>query len=66
MYLFSNEFRRLDSNALVCDCKMLWLANMLKEQGMKNTVASCKYPKVLQGKSIISLSQSELKCSEFL
>jgi len=48
--------RRLDSNALICDCQMLWLAQMLNEkQGTTLAAATCEYPAKLHGKPVSSL-----------
>uniref|UniRef100_A0A2P2HZE6 Peroxidasin-like n=3 Tax=Hirondellea gigas TaxID=1518452 RepID=A0A2P2HZE6_9CRUS len=54
---------RLDSNALVCDCQMLWLAQMVKEKKDQTLVAAtCEQPRGLQGKSVISLNDSHFHC----
>ncbi|KAK8739717.1 hypothetical protein OTU49_003162 [Cherax quadricarinatus] len=54
---------RLDSNALVCDCQLMWLANMVKEkQHTTQVAATCQFPSVLQGKSLTSLNDSEFEC----
>ena len=56
-------FRRLDSNALVCDCQMMWFAEMLKEKrGSTQTAATCNFPQNLQGKSLQALSIEEFHC----
>lgn len=55
--------RRLDSNALVCDCQLLWLAEMVKEKQDRTLVAAtCEHPHPLQGKSIMSLTDTEFHC----
>ena len=56
-------FRRLDSNALICDCQLMWLANMVKEkEGHTQVAATCEFPSVLQGKSLTSLTDEEFQC----
>lgn len=56
---------RLDSNALICDCAILWLANMLKDtEGSTQAAATCMYPNALQGKSITALQESEFNCKK--
>ncbi|KAG0723195.1 Peroxidasin [Chionoecetes opilio] len=55
--------RRLDSNALVCDCRLMWLAQMVKEkQHTTQVAATCHFPSDLQGKSLTSLNDSEFQC----
>lgn len=61
--------RRLDSNALHCDCDLMWLAELLKkyaEQGNIQTAATCESPRELQGRSITTLTTQELNCGEHL
>ncbi|XP_071524649.1 peroxidasin homolog isoform X1 [Panulirus ornatus] len=54
---------RLDSNALVCDCQLMWLAQMVKEkQHTTQVAATCQFPSGLQGKSLTSLNDSEFQC----
>lgn len=58
-------FRRLDSNALNCDCELLWLADLLKqyaESGNAQAAATCDYPSRLQGRSVATLTAEELNC----
>ncbi|KAK4877721.1 hypothetical protein RN001_010227 [Aquatica leii] len=52
---------RLDSNALVCDCKMAWLVNLIKEKQI-HVAASCKYPQEMYGKSLKGMKMSEMHC----
>ena len=57
--------RRLDSNALNCDCELLWLADLLKqyaESGNAQAAATCDYPSRLQGRSVATLTAEELNC----
>ncbi|XP_044311085.1 peroxidasin homolog [Varanus komodoensis] len=56
---------RLDSNALRCDCDLMWLAELLKRyatQGSTHAVASCESPAELQGRSIVTLTTQEFHC----
>uniref|UniRef100_A0A7N8YLQ1 Peroxidasin n=1 Tax=Mastacembelus armatus TaxID=205130 RepID=A0A7N8YLQ1_9TELE len=56
---------RLDSNALNCDCELLWLADLLKqyaESGNAQAAATCDYPSRLQGRSVATLTPEELNC----
>lgn len=57
--------RRLDSNALICDCEMLWLVQMLQHR-LRETqaAATCQYPVAMQGKALSSMSASDFHCSE--
>ncbi|XP_013398080.1 peroxidasin isoform X2 [Lingula anatina] len=56
---------RLDSNALVCDCQMMWLAEMLKDKrGSTQAAATCEYPAKLQGKSIMSVEKGDFHCKK--
>ncbi|XP_074062925.1 putative oxidoreductase PXDNL isoform X5 [Macrotis lagotis] len=56
---------RLDSNALVCDCDLTWLGQLLKDYaqtGHTQAAATCEYPRNLQGRSIASLTADEFNC----
>ncbi|XP_010076197.1 PREDICTED: peroxidasin homolog, partial [Pterocles gutturalis] len=56
---------RLDSNALLCDCDLMWLAELLKkyaEQGSIQTAATCEAPRELHGRSIVTLTAQEFNC----
>ncbi|KAM9316417.1 peroxidasin homolog [Gastrophryne carolinensis] len=56
---------RLDSNALHCDCEILWLADLLKiysESGNAQAAATCEYPRRLQGRSLSTITPAELNC----
>ncbi|XP_030054785.1 peroxidasin homolog isoform X2 [Microcaecilia unicolor] len=57
--------KRLDSNALHCDCEILWLADLLKtyaESGNAQAAATCEYPRRLQGRSVSTITPEELHC----
>ncbi|KAH0619253.1 hypothetical protein JD844_019132 [Phrynosoma platyrhinos] len=56
---------RLDSNALLCDCDLIWLAELLNKyaiQGNAQTAATCENPRELQGRSIVTLTTQEFHC----
>ncbi|XP_063003275.1 peroxidasin homolog [Elgaria multicarinata webbii] len=56
---------RLDSNALLCDCDLMWLAELLKKyaiQGNTHAAAACENPRELQGRSIVTLTTQEFNC----
>ncbi|KAG8445591.1 hypothetical protein GDO86_010388 [Hymenochirus boettgeri] len=56
---------RLDSNALHCDCEILWLADLLKvyfESGNAQAAATCEYPRRLQGRSVSTITPAEMNC----
>ncbi|XP_059149392.1 peroxidasin homolog [Physella acuta] len=56
---------RLDSNSLMCDCDMMWLADMLKEKdGYTQASVICKYPSKLQGRSLLSISKEDFNCEK--
>ncbi|CAL1540332.1 unnamed protein product [Lymnaea stagnalis] len=56
---------RLDSNSLMCDCDMMWLADMLKEKdGITQAAVTCKYPSKFQGRSILSISKEDFNCEK--
>lgn len=59
--------RRLDSNALRCDCEILWLADLLKgyaRSGNAQAAATCEYPRRIQGRSVATITPEELDCGE--
>ncbi|KAH9490877.1 hypothetical protein Btru_034171 [Bulinus truncatus] len=56
---------RLDSNSLMCDCDMMWLADMLKEkQGFTQAAVTCKYPSKFQGRSLMSIAKEDFNCEK--
>ncbi|GFT51376.1 peroxidasin [Trichonephila clavipes] len=55
---------RLDSNALICDCEIMWLADMLKEnRGTMQAAVTCEHPVTLQGKPLMALNNESLQCN---
>uniref|UniRef100_A0A667I480 Peroxidasin like n=1 Tax=Lynx canadensis TaxID=61383 RepID=A0A667I480_LYNCA len=57
--------RRLDSNALVCDCDLMWLGELMQgyaRDGQTQAAATCQYPRRLQGRSIASVTVEEFNC----
>lgn len=56
--------RRLDANAFICDCQMMWLTQLLKDKGQGQSAATCEAPANMQGKVLTSLTNQELDCSE--
>ena len=64
--LWFDACRRLDSNALVCDCEMVWLVQTLQDK-LKGTqaAATCQYPIAMQGKSLTAMTETDFHCSEY-
>lgn len=66
-HLTGRSHRRLDSNALRCDCEILWLAELLKtyaRSGNAQAAATCEYPRRIQGRSVATITPEELDCGE--
>ncbi|XP_023374195.1 peroxidasin homolog [Otolemur garnettii] len=64
-HLESMKRLRLDSNALHCDCEILWLADLLKtyaQSGNAQAAATCEYPRRIQGRSVATVTPEELDC----
>ncbi|XP_026969682.1 peroxidasin homolog isoform X4 [Sagmatias obliquidens] len=64
-HLESMKRLRLDSNALHCDCEILWLADLLKSyarSGNAQAAATCEYPRHIQGRSVAAITPEELDC----
>ncbi|XP_058872731.1 peroxidasin homolog isoform X1 [Acipenser ruthenus] len=56
---------RLDSNGLVCDCELMWLAELMKEyakNGNTQAAATCDHPRRLQGRSVATVTTEEFNC----
>jgi len=53
---------RLDSNALVCDCGMMWLSDMLKD-GHLQAAVTCDQPSSMAGQSLLSVLD-DIVCRE--
>ena len=59
--------RRLDSNALVCDCNMVWLARMIKnKQAVADFDVTCRHPGQTEGHDLMNLSEQDLRCRKYL
>ena len=57
--------RRLDSNAIECNCDMMWLSEMLRRQrGHTQATITCQYPQRVQGRSLMNVEDSEFNCSK--
>uniref|UniRef100_A0A8C4R6Q2 Peroxidasin n=1 Tax=Eptatretus burgeri TaxID=7764 RepID=A0A8C4R6Q2_EPTBU len=57
---------RLDSNLLVCNCSVLWLAELLREfafRGETQAAAACDTPRNLHGRSVATITAQELGCT---
>ncbi|KAM9165644.1 LOW QUALITY PROTEIN: putative oxidoreductase PXDNL [Pangshura tecta] len=66
-HLDSLKRPRLDSDPLVCDCELMWLAELMKEytrNGNSQAAATCEYPKRLHGRSIASVIVEEFNCEK--
>uniref|UniRef100_T1IXZ7 Peroxidase n=1 Tax=Strigamia maritima TaxID=126957 RepID=T1IXZ7_STRMM len=56
---------RLDSNALICDCRVIWLQRMLKDkQSTTQVAATCDQPELLHGQSLVSISEADFHCKK--
>ncbi|KAG5677507.1 hypothetical protein PVAND_007263 [Polypedilum vanderplanki] len=56
---------RLDSNLLECDCSVMWLVKHLQQtKSHLNASASCKSPRVMEGKNLVDMSAEELHCKK--
>uniref|UniRef100_A0A8C4RTY0 Peroxidasin like n=1 Tax=Erpetoichthys calabaricus TaxID=27687 RepID=A0A8C4RTY0_ERPCA len=58
---------RLDSNGLICDCELIWLAELMTEyakNGNTQAAATCEHPKRLQGRSVATVTKEEFNCKK--
>lgn len=55
---------RLDSNALVCDCAMLWFIRMLAEHSEMSIAATCYEPAGATGTSLAAMKEKDFNCRE--
>ncbi|XP_038056702.1 peroxidasin homolog isoform X2 [Patiria miniata] len=56
---------RLDANKLMCNCKLIWLIEMLKQashQRHTQAAATCEYPRNLRSRNLMDISPEELNC----
>ncbi|XP_058860112.1 peroxidasin homolog isoform X2 [Acipenser ruthenus] len=56
---------RLDSNALICDCELAWLVELLREYEQRGSVpagAICVHPSNLQGLPVTAVPIHEFSC----
>lgn len=56
---------RLDSNALVCDCGLIWLVEMLNITSVQ-AAATCQTPNDMSGKQINGMTESDFHCRKYL
>ncbi|XP_022903530.2 peroxidasin [Onthophagus taurus] len=52
---------RLDANSLICDCKLAWLARMLKDAPLQVT-ANCRTPTEMSGKALKTMEMKDFHC----
>ncbi|KPJ09244.1 Peroxidasin [Papilio machaon] len=55
---------RLDSNALICDCSMLWFVRMLVEHSDMDIAATCYEPATVTGTSLSSMKEEDFNCQK--
>ncbi|KAI8430939.1 hypothetical protein MSG28_001055 [Choristoneura fumiferana] len=53
---------RLDSNALICDCNMLWLVRMLTVHSDMTVAATCYGPANAIGTPLSAIKEQDLNC----
>ncbi|CAG5007139.1 unnamed protein product [Parnassius apollo] len=53
---------RLDSNALICDCSMLWFVRMLSEHRAMEIAATCYEPASATGASLATMKEHDFHC----
>ncbi|XP_043287207.1 peroxidasin isoform X2 [Venturia canescens] len=53
---------RLDSNALVCDCDLVWLVERLREKPPRETTAVCESPPEMRGRSLDAMTSFDFHC----
>jgi hypothetical protein len=57
---------RLDSNAIKCDCSLMWFVKMLKSHQHSLVVAAtCHAPKEMEGKNLNTIVVDDLHCGEW-
>lgn len=56
---------RLDSNALICDCAMLWFVRMLAEHSQMSIAATCYEPAEATGTSLAAMKEKDFHCRKF-
>ena len=56
------SLRRLDRNALVCECKLLWLSRFLQKVESSGDQTLCSSPPNVEGKPLVSLAIEDLNC----
>ena len=64
--LFDCFFRRLDSNPLVCDCRLVWLAEMFQDNSASlQANATCRHPAHLRGRALSTINLADFNCSTY-
>ena len=59
-------FRRLDSNPLVCDCRLVWLAEMFQDNSASlQANATCRHPAHLRGRALSTINIADFNCSTY-
>lgn len=62
IFFYSLYNRRLDSNALICDCSIMGLAQMLAEHPGAEAAAYCEQPSNMHGKSVMAMNDLGIRC----
>ncbi|XP_013179276.1 PREDICTED: peroxidasin [Papilio xuthus] len=55
---------RLDSNALICDCSMLWFVRMLGGHSDMEIAATCYEPATVTGTSLSAMKEDDFNCQK--
>lgn len=53
---------RLDSNALICDCSMLWLVKMMAQHNDMYIEATCYEPQRVTGMPLSVMDERDFQC----
>ena len=62
MILFQK--RNIMSNSFICNCRLNWLREWLKNSNLATGNPKCSYPESLKDRSIASTTQADCVCSE--
>ena len=56
---------KLDSEQILCDCKLNWFPRWINVTGIRGVEARCAHPESLKARSILAIDFDSFTCDDF-